>query len=82
MDKLFLAMQDIKAFSRWDAMKGFLGREYDLGRVINLWKWMKYLGNSQVACIYVDGGIGDLRKCLVGNEVTEESWVQAGERVL
>ena len=36
MDKLFLAMQDIKAFSRWDAMKGFLGGEYDLGRVINL----------------------------------------------
>lgn len=35
-----------------------------------------------MACMYVARGIGDLRKCLVGNELVEESWVQNGGRVL
>jgi len=35
-----------------------------------------------MACMYVAGIIGDFRKCLVENEVTEESWVQTGGRVL
>lgn len=30
--------------------------------------------------MYVVRGIGDLRKCLVGNELVEESWVQNGGR--
>ena len=35
-----------------------------------------------MACMYVARGIGDFRKCLVENEVTEESWVQTEGRVL